>query len=126
MVKSSSRCGRLGDLMHRELAALIRDEVSDPRIGMVTISSVVVTEDLSFARVYITVLENDKQKISLEILNHAAGFFRAQLSRKSTLRSMPKISFIYDKSLEIGTRIDQLLNSVKPHGQENHDEHDAE
>lgn len=113
MVRSSSRCGRLGDLMHRELAKLIRDECKDPRLGMVTISSVVVTEDLSFARVYITVLEDDKQVKSLEALNHAAGFFRMQMAKKVTLRTVPRISFIYDHSLNIGTRMDQLLDSLK-------------
>lgn len=114
MKRRSSRSGRLSDLLQRELSALIRDECTDPRLGMVTISGVSVTEDLSFARVYITVLEDEKQKDSVEALNHAAGFFRTQLSKHLSLRIVPKIRFIYDDSLANGSRMDQLLNSVKP------------
>lgn len=114
MARNSSRRGRLGDLLHRELAKLIRDECTDPRLGMVTISTVEVTEDLSFARVYVTVLEDDKLKGSIDALNNAAGFFRTQLSRHLTLRVVPKIKFIYDASLVTGSRMDMLLNSIKP------------
>lgn len=114
MNRRSSRSGRLADLLQRELSKLIRDECTDPRLGMVTISGVAVTDDLSFARVYVTVLEDEKQKSSIEALNHAAGFFRTQLSKHLSLRIVPKISFIYDTSLVNGCRIDQLLNSVKP------------
>jgi len=123
VVKNSSRRGRLGDVLHRELAKLIRDECSDPRLGMVTISGVVVTDDLSFARVYVTVMEDDKQKSSVEALNHAAGFFRTQLAKHLTLRVAPRVRFIYDDSLAIGSRMDQLLKSVieKPKNPENED-----
>lgn len=113
MARNSSRSGRLSDVLHRELAKLIRVECTDPRLGMVTVSGVDVTDDLSFARVYITVLEADKQKSSIEALNHAAGFFRTQLSKHLTLRIVPKLSFYYDESLATGARMDQLLASIK-------------
>lgn len=114
MVRNSSRSGRLGDLLQREISKLIRDELTDPRLGMITISGVVVTDDLSFARVYVTVLEDDKRDISIEALNNAAGFFRTQLSKHLTLRIVPKVKFIYDNSLADGSRMDALLNSIKP------------
>ncbi|HSX20519.1 MAG TPA: 30S ribosome-binding factor RbfA [Gammaproteobacteria bacterium] len=113
-MKNSSRKGRLGDLLQREIATLVRDECKDPRLGMITISGVEVTDDLSFARVYVTVLEDEKRDASIEALNHAAGFFRTQLSKHLTLRVVPKIRFIYDSSLVNGSRMDMLLNSVKP------------
>lgn len=122
MVRRSSRSGRLSDLLQRELSKLIRDECTDPRLGMVTISGVMVTDDLSFARVFITVLEDEKQKGSLEALNHAAGFFRTQLSKHLTLRIVPKLRFIYDDSLLTGSRMDQLLKSVVDHNAEYPDE----
>lgn len=122
MARNSSRSGRLSDLMHREIAKLIRDECTDPRLGMVTISGVAVTDDLSFARVYVTVLEDDKRNASIEALNGAAGFFRTQLSKHLTLRIVPKIKFIYDNSLITGSRMDQLLNSVKSNDQEEQEE----
>lgn len=124
MVKNTSRCGRLGDLIHRELARLIRDEFIDPRIGMVTISSVMVTEDLSYARVYITVLQDDLQQTSVEILNNASGFFRMQVSKKVTTRIVPKIKFFYDHSLNTGTRIEELLRSVNTQIQTNKENED--
>ncbi len=118
MARNSSRSGRLSDLLHREISKLIRDECTDPRLGMITISGVSVTDDLSFARVYVTVLEDDKRDASVEALNGAAGFFRTQLSKHLTLRIVPKLRFIYDNSLVTGSRMDQLLSSVKPHDQE--------
>lgn len=123
MTKNSSRRGRLGDVLHRELAKLIRDECSDPRIGMVTISGVEVSDDLSFAKVYVTVMDDEQQKTSIEALNHAAGFFRTQLSKHLTLRVAPRVRFIYDDSLRIGSRMDQLLKSVseKPASLDNED-----
>lgn len=114
MVRRSSRSGRLSDLLHREVAKLIRDECTDPRVGMVTISGVEVTDDLSFARVYVTVMEDEKVADTVIALNHAAGFFRTQLSKHLTLRIVPKLKFIYDESLITGSRVDALLNSVKP------------
>jgi len=122
MVRRSSRSGRLSDLLQRELSKLIRDECTDPRLGMVTISGVVVTDDLSFARIFITVLEDAKQESSLEALNHAAGFFRTQLSKHLTLRIVPRLRFIYDDSLRTGSRMDQLLKSVVDHNAEYPDE----
>ncbi len=118
MARRSARSGRLGDLLHREIAKLMRDECKDPRLGMVTISGVIVTDDLSFARVYVTVLEDEKRIGSLDALNHAAGFFRTQLSKHLTLRVVPKIRFIYDESLVTGSRMDVLLNSVKPQNED--------
>lgn len=114
MAKSSARSGRLGDLLHREISMLIRDQIKDPRLGMVTISGVSVTDDLSFARVYVTVMEDDRRDGSIDALNHAAGFFRTQLSKHLTTRIVPKLKFIYDDSLITGSRMDALLNSVKP------------
>lgn len=113
MTKSSSRCGRLGDLLHRELSKLIRTELSLANIGMVTISGVVVSEDLSFARVYVTVLQDDKKDSSMQALHNSEITFRMLLSKTLKLRMVPKIKFFYDDSVNIGSRMDRLLNSVK-------------
>jgi ribosome-binding factor A len=125
MVRRSSRSGRLSDLLQRELSKLIRDECTDPRLGMVTISGVVVADDLSFARVYVTVLEDEKLESSIEALNHAAGFFRTQLSKHLTLRVVPRLRFIYDDSLRTGSRMDQLLKSVVDYNAEYPDDEAA-
>ena len=112
--KGSSRVGRVGDVLHRELAKLIRDESKDPRLGMVTISGVEVSRDLSHARVFVTVMEDDKRDQSIEALNHAAGFFRSQLAKGVVLRSVPRLKFIYDESIVVGNRMSALIDSTKP------------
>lgn len=112
MVKNTSRCGRMGDLIQRELSRLIRDDFSAPTYGMITVSSVLVTEDLSYARIYFTVLDDSKLQFSSDELNNAVGFFRTQLAKKLTTRTVPKLKFIHDNSLNIGSRIDQLLSTV--------------
>jgi ribosome-binding factor A len=107
----------MSDFVQRELSRLIREDFADPRYGMITVSAVVVSEDLSHARVFISVLDDTKQETSITIsdLNEAAGFFRTQLAKKLNTRTVPKIKFIYDSSFEIGSRMEQLLNSVKGH-----------
>lgn len=108
----SPRLGRINDVLQRDIAKLIREKCRDPRIGFVTISSVEVANNLAFAKVYVTVLEDDKVKESLEILNHAAGFLRTELSHITILRLVPKLKFIYDSSIVNGNKIDALIDSV--------------
>lgn len=112
MAKNTSRCGRLGDLMQREISRLIRDDFSDPRYGMITVSAVLVTEDLSYARVFVTVLNDSQQISSLAELNDAVGYFRTQVAKKLSTRIVPKIRFFYDDSLVEGAKMDRLLNSI--------------
>lgn len=106
------RTGRVGDLLHRELARLIQEELKDPQLGMITISGVTVSDDLSFARVYVTVLQDDREEISMQALNNSANNFRAQMAKTLKLRIIPKIKFYYDTSLRNGTRMDQLINRI--------------
>ena len=72
---------RLGDLIQRELAELIRLELRDPRVGMVTLTSVDVSPDMSHAKVFFTLLEKDKLEDTLHGLKRAAGFLRSQLAQ---------------------------------------------
>lgn len=113
MGKGSPRCGRIGDLLHRELAKLISDEFGGPKFGMITVSGVAVSDDLSYARVYITVLQDDKETLCMTALNDSAVFFRTQMSKQLSLRAVPKLKFYFDSSLRSGTRMDELLDSVK-------------
>ncbi len=103
---------RVGDLMHRSIAKLLREEFKDPRIGMVTINSVEVSRDLAHAKVYITVLQESKIKETIDILNEASGFFRGHLARSLNLRVVPKPRFIFDESVLRGSHMESLLASV--------------
>ena len=112
MKQASPRIGRINDVLHKDLAILIRDKCKDPRIGFVTITNVEVTNNLAFARIYVTVLEDNKVEQSIEILNKAAGFLRTELSHMAILRIIPKLKFVYDGSVASGKRIEELLSSV--------------
>lgn len=107
------RPSRVGDSLQRIISTIIRDDFNDPELGMITVSAVDVTSDLSFAKIYITVLEDEKLQNTLNVLNDAAGFIRGKLGKQMTLRTVPKIKFIHDDTLEAGNRMESLLNSVK-------------
>jgi ribosome-binding factor A len=96
--------------MQRELAALLQEELKDPRLGMISVSGVEVSRDLAHARVYISVL-GGKETVSetLGILNRAAGFLRHELGQRMRLRVIPQLRFLYDESLAEGARMDALI-----------------
>ena len=111
MPREFPRSRRVADQIQRELAALIRDEIKDPRLGMVSISAVSVSRDLGHAKVHVSVLGDERQCAeSVEVLNHAAGFLRHRLGKLLHIRSVPELRFLLDRSLEEGARIGALIN----------------
>lgn len=112
MAKEYSRTQRIGDQMQRELAQLIRREVKDPRVGLVTITAVDVSRDVGHAKIYVTVMGQDDAeaiKQSIKVLNTAAGFLRMQLGREMKLRSVPQLHFHYDESVSRGVHLSALI-----------------
>ena len=113
MAKDYSRTQRIGDQMQRELAVLIQREIKDPRLGLVTITAVDVSRDLSHAKVFITVMGKDDDaeqiKLNLEILGEAAGYLRMLLGKSMKLRSVPQLHFHYDESITRGTHLSALI-----------------
>lgn len=113
MPKAFPRTRRVGEQMQRLLALLIRDEVKDPRVGMVTVSAVHVTRDLSHAKVFVTLLgDESKREETLQVLRHAAGFLRSALARQMEMRTVPQLQFTYDDSIEEGTRLSALIDAA--------------
>ncbi|MBD3670965.1 MAG: 30S ribosome-binding factor RbfA [Gammaproteobacteria bacterium] len=114
MARDFDRSRRVGEQIQRELSELVRREIKDPRLGMVTISGVEVSKDFSTARVFITVLgkERSAAEEDLEILNHAAGHLRGLLGRSIRLRHIPKLSFFYDAAIDSGARMDALIDAA--------------
>ncbi len=113
MAKDYSRTQRIGDQMQRELALMIQREIKDPRLGMVTITAVDVSRDLSHAQVYITVMGRDDDpdaiELNLHILGEAAGFLRMQLGKVMKLRTVPQLHFRYDASIRRGVELSALI-----------------
>jgi ribosome-binding factor A len=114
--KGQGRPQRLGDLIQREVADLIRLEVRDPRVGMITITSVDVSPDLSHAKIFFTVLEKDKLPDTLAGLGRSAGFLRSQLAKRIKMYTTPQLRFEYDESVERGDHLSRLIESTKKRG----------
>ena len=128
----SSRIQRVADQMQREIASLIQMEVNDPRVGMISVTGVEVSRDLAYANVFVTVLnsltDNDEVNAStlaepgkldkLEVeenvkaLNKAAGYLRSLLAKRLTIRSVPKLRFHYDGSVERGKYLSNLIDDA--------------
>ena len=130
MTDISPRVQRVADQIQRELATLVQLEVKDPRVGMVSITGVDVSKDLAYAKIFITVLntlsddgevndstlsapgELDKLEIeeNLKALKKASGFLRTMLAKRLRIRSVPKLEFHYDGSIERGQQLSSLID----------------
>ncbi|HEY3368535.1 MAG TPA: 30S ribosome-binding factor RbfA [Symbiobacteriaceae bacterium] len=112
-MSNEQRAARVGEQMREELARLIR-ELKDPRIGFVSIVKVEVSGDLAHAKVFVSVLGDDKQKKdSMKGLQSALGFLRSELAQVMRLRFTPELHVVLDDSIEHGTRIAKLLVQVQ-------------
>ena len=113
MANASPRLGRIADQIQRDVAELIRTEVKDPRVGLVTLTDVEITPDHRHAKVFFTVLGDSEQvQLASEGLDHAAGFLRARLASIMRLRVMPELHFVYDESVERGVRLSRLIDEA--------------
>ncbi len=126
MAKEFSRTQRIGDQMQRELALLIQREIKDPRLGLVTITAVDVSRDLSHAKIFITIMGQDDDeeavKGNLRILNEAAGFLRMQLGKSMKLRTVPQLHFNYDASIRRGVELSSLIERAVAEDRKHSDE----
>ena len=109
---SRGRPRKVADLIQRELSDLLRREVRDPGIGMVTITSVDVSPDLSHAKVFFTLLQPEQKLSTEKALQRAAGYLRSQLAHRIKLYATPELRFMYDESVERGDRLSQLIDAA--------------
>jgi ribosome-binding factor A len=110
--KDQGRPRKLGDLIQRELSQLIAREMRDPRVGMLTITSVDVSPDLSHAKVFFTLLDQKQVAGTLQGLKRSAGFLRSQLARRIKMYTTPELRFEYDESVERGDRLSRLIDAA--------------
>jgi ribosome-binding factor A len=102
---------RIADQIQRDLAELLRTEVRDPRIGLVTLSGVEVTPDYAHARVYFTVIGADAE-VAARGLNSAAGHLHNLLFKRMRIHTVPRLTFVHDTSVERGFEIDRLIEQA--------------
>ncbi len=118
-MKEFDRTERIGAELRRELVAILRDEVRDPRLQRVTLQEVRVNRDLSWAKVYFTCfpLDEGSQEQARLLNGKLAGFLRAQLARRVRLRTIPQLHFEHDESIARGEHLTQLIDEALTSGQ---------
>ncbi len=107
---------RLNSQFEKEISQILQTEIKDEDIQFVTITGCEITSDLSFCKVFFTVLNDTKKESTCEALNGAASFIRGQLSQRVEIRHTPELKFIYDDSISYGNHIEKLIEQV--HGKE--------
>ncbi len=115
----SRRPEQVAETLRQVITDALAREVRDPRVGFVTVTAVLVTNELSHARVMVSMPgeEADKER-ALEGLRSAAGFLRSRAARALTSRTVPELHFELDKGLEHAARINQLLDAIRQEGQD--------
>ena len=111
---SYQRIDRISEEVRREVDRIIREELNDPRIsGTFSVTRAEVTRDLRFAKIYVSVLEDDKRDDLLKALKSAAGYIRRELARGIVIRQSPELSFVKDENIAYGVHIAKVLADVQ-------------
>ncbi|MCC7031675.1 MAG: 30S ribosome-binding factor RbfA [Acidobacteria bacterium] len=115
----SHRVERIAEQIREELSQMLATEVRDPGVGLVTITRVKVTADLSLARVYWTAMAEGKERTdTARALGRVAPFLRHLLSQRITLRRVPDIVFHYDESVAAQDRIERIIQQLQAEREE--------
>ena len=106
------RSDRVAEQVRRDLADLIRTELKDPRVGMISLTAVELTPDYAHAKVFFTTLNGEHLDEIERGLKRAAGFLRRELGRRIHIHTLPELHFVYDNSLERGSNLSQLIDKA--------------
>ncbi|MEI8303337.1 MAG: 30S ribosome-binding factor RbfA [Burkholderiales bacterium] len=110
----SGRGARVAEQIHHELAEMVRGELKDPRVGLVTLTGVDLTPDYAYATVWFSVLPDDPATLELTLqgLRRAAGFLRSQLGRRVRIHTTPELRFVHDPSVGRGASLSALIDAA--------------
>jgi ribosome-binding factor A len=111
-MSKAKRQRQVADVIRHQVAFLLKKEVSDPRLRDVTLTYVDVSSDLSNAKIYFSLPHRDQLKDVNKSFEKATGFLRRELANKVDLRYVPKISFVYDESIDRGSRMTDLIDEA--------------
>ena len=111
------RIERVNHQLRLEISELLQRHIKDPRLsGLIGVTEVITSPDLSYAKVFVSCICDDKEKQGiLKVLESASGFVRNELGKRLRLRRLPELSFQWDDSIERGARILDLINKVSDH-----------
>lgn len=117
MPREFSRSERMAEQLRRELAEIVRGEIKDPRLGLISFTEVRLSRDLSHAVIYCSVFHSvesspEQQDASIEILNRAAGFIRKEIAHRIRARIVPTLKFVMDDSVTRGEAMDELISEA--------------
>ncbi len=121
MIRKHHRSQRLEGELMKVLAEVIREDLKDPRLNLITITDVTVAKDLSFAKIFISHLDEEKAKAGLDALNKGKGFIRKQIGMKLKLRIVPEIAFFIDDTLNYSLKINKILKSIEKESKPDND-----
>ena len=107
----SVKIERLNNQFQEVISEILRREVKDPNLNFVTITGCEITNDLSFCKVYFTVLDKDKDE-TLKSLKNASSFIRGEISKRVEIRHTPELRFMFDESIEYGQKIDKIIENI--------------
>ena len=103
---------RINHMIMEEVSKILMLEVKDERFKFVTVTDCDTSNDLSYCKVYVTVLEQEKKEETLKALNNASGFIRGELAKRIEIRNIPELKFIYDESVFYGEKIDKIIYEI--------------
>lgn len=112
-MKTNIKTERLNHAIQEEISMILMREIKDEAIKFVTITGVETTTDLSFSKVYYTVLDDTKKEETKEALERAASFIRTKLAERIEIRHTPELKFIYDTSIAYGNHIEKIIEEIK-------------
>ena len=117
--KNEARLGRVNEELRKALSQIITYELKNPDVtGMISVTSVKVTPDLKYAKVYVSMLNSKSVEKTLNGLKSSAGFLRSALAKSLNLRITPELVFEYDDSIEHGERIENILKEISKKDEE--------
>ena len=110
--KGFQRSERVAEQVRRDLADLIRTELTDPRVGMISLTDVELTPDYAHAKVFFTTFNSEHLEEIERGLKRASGFLRRELGKRIHIHTLPELHFVYDNSIERGTSMSQLIDQA--------------
>ncbi len=103
---------RWNHIFVKEISEILSTEIKDEEIQFVTVTGCDITSDLSYAKVYVTVLDDSKKESTLKALNKASAYIRSELSQRIEIRHTPELKFLYDDSIAYGNKIEEIIEDL--------------